>query len=61
MLVINVCLAWLVTVLAIVYTQAEHVVSPAFLLVGTLYSAYVGVGHLDLRQLAITMKGHNDK
>lgn len=51
MLVTNVALAWLLVFWAVFYLQAEHVVTPALALVGTLYAAYTGIGHLDLRSL----------
>lgn len=52
MLAVNVGLAWLLVFWAVFYLQAEHVVTPALALVGTLYAAYTGIGHLDLRSLA---------
>ena len=51
MLVLNVTLAWVLVFWAVFFLQAEHVVTPALALVGTLYAAYTGIGYLDLRSL----------
>ena len=50
-LVVNVVLAWALVFFATFYLQAEHVVTPALALVGTLYAAYTGIGYLDFRSL----------
>lgn len=46
----NVLAIWAVVIVGIVFHEAEHVVGPAFGLIGVLFGSYVGVGHLDFRK-----------
>ncbi len=50
MLIINGALAWGAVYLSIFFGQAEAVAAAALGLVGLLYGAYTGIGHLDFRK-----------
>lgn len=50
-LLLNVVLAWVAVFFAIPYEQAEFVVGAALTMIGAIYGAYTGIGHLDLRRM----------
>jgi hypothetical protein len=56
LLVINGALAWVAVFYGISHEQSEAVVS-ALGLVGLLYGAYTGIGHLDFRRVLVAIAG----
>ena len=50
MVVVNCALAWGAIYLSIVYLQASYVAASGLGFVALIAGAYMGVGHLDLRQ-----------
>lgn len=56
LLVINVSLAWCAVFFAIAHGEADIVVKAGFGLIGVLYAAYTGVGHMDMRKALDTAR-----
>ncbi len=57
---VNTTLAWGAIFAGIFTGQATTVVAPALGLLGLLYTAYVGVGHLDYRRVLSTLPAGTD-
>lgn len=49
-LVVNLALVWALMFFAVFFNEAQWVVPSGFALIGLLYGAYTGVGHLDFRK-----------
>ncbi|MER8814350.1 hypothetical protein [Mesorhizobium sp. M0965] len=55
LVIINCALAWAAVFASIVYAQAAYVAATAIGLILAVSGAYMGIGHLDLRQIVRAM------
>lgn len=55
MVVINSALAWAAVFVSIVYMQAAYVAATAMFLILALGGTYMGIGHMDLKQILKSM------
>jgi hypothetical protein len=55
MVVINSALAWAAVFVSIIYMQAAYVAATAMFLILALGGTYMGIGHMDLKQILKSM------
>ncbi|MER8924331.1 hypothetical protein NKJ28_00430 [Mesorhizobium sp. M0145] len=55
MVIANTALAWAAVFLSILYAQAAYVAATAIGLILAISGAYMGIGHMDLRQMLKAM------
>ena len=49
-LVVNLVLIWALMFVSVIYQQSEQVIQAGMTLIGTIFSVYTGIGHLDFRK-----------